>query len=199
VKDLHDEGKVQQEEGVEYQVSKFRNHPCDTASWYEAMAFCRWLTARFAGAGLISPGSEIRLPTEEQWEAAARGPEGLVYPWGNEYIPGYANIDEMKNIGGLYYTRQTTAVGMYPQGAAWCGALDMSGNVWEWTLTEYQSKDSTNIGSNASRVVRGGSWGSSQFDARAAYRSRYYPANRGGGLCGFRVVGVIGVRAPSLA
>ncbi len=185
---LHSYGLKQQQGGPGTQRFKFWNHPRENVSWYDAMAFCAWLSVKL--------GYNITLPTEPQWEVAARGPKGWVYPWGNEYIPGYANIDETANGSGPYALRQTTAVGMYPQGVSWCGALDMSGNVWEWTLTEYSSRSSTEVSNNKARVARGGSFldnlGLGDLDfARAAFRN-YSSPNVRLNLIGFRVA------APSL-
>jgi hypothetical protein len=111
------------------QAFKFWNHPRENVSWYEAVAFCRWLSTKL--------GYAITLPAEEQWEKAARGTDRRIYPWGSAYIPGYANIDETYDGTGPYYLRQTTAVGLYPQGVSPYGALDVGGNVWEWCLNEY--------------------------------------------------------------
>src|SRR4030095_432041 len=70
------------------------NHPAENVSWYDAVAFCRWLSAKL--------GYEVRLPTEQEWEKAARGVDGRAYPWGNQYVSGYANIDETPNASGPY-------------------------------------------------------------------------------------------------
>jgi hypothetical protein len=107
------------------------NHPRETVSWHEAMAFCVWLTERL---GLGAWGLLIRLPTEPEWERAARGTEGLVYPWGNDYRAGYANIDETWDGAGTHALGQTSPVGLYPQGALPEGVRDLSGNVWECSL-----------------------------------------------------------------
>jgi len=86
------------------------NHPRETVSWWEAMAFCAWLEDKLK--------REVRLPTEWQWERAARGREGRVYPWCDEYRAGYANIDETDQGAGPHYLRRTSAVGLYPDGAS---------------------------------------------------------------------------------
>lgn len=166
------------------QAFKYGNHPRENVSWWDAVAFCRWLSGKL--------GYEITLPTEQQWEKAARGTDGRAYPWGNEYIPGYANIDETDRYGlgqkvGEYFVGQTTAAWTYPQGASPYGVIDMSGNVWEWCLNEYYNPENTGLGGSESRVVRGGSWSNRMDHTRASYRSDWLPDSRGG-YYGFRVV-----------
>jgi len=176
---LHKEGRDQQRKGSGEQAFQFDNHPRERVSWYDAVAFCRWLTAKL--------GYEIRLPSEEEWEKAARGSYGREYPWGNGYREGFANIAERFANAGQYYVGKNTAVGMYPQGSSPCGALDMSGNVWEWTSTEYESRSDANEGSNARRALRGGSWNYDHYGARAVYRNDVKPVDRRN-VIGFRPV-----------
>jgi hypothetical protein len=173
--------KKYQKQEMREQYFKYWNHPRETVSWYQAVAYCRWLSAKL--------GYEVRLPTEQEWEKAARGTDGREYPWGNEYIPGYANINEtdQTNLTGYYYIRQTTDVGMYLQGASPYGVLDISGNIWEWSLNEYENPENIEISSNAPRVLRGGSWSNSGNYARCVSRYKYYPYSKYLNI-GFRIV-----------
>ena len=155
-------------EGLWFQVDKpgrqFNrrdNHPVENLCWLEAMAFCRWLSAKL--------GYEVRLPTEWEWQQAATGgnPKN-VYPWGPKWDGNRANTYESE-LG------RSTAVGLFPQGASPVGALDMSGNVWEWCLNEYDQPRNLDPAGVAGRVVRGGTWVYNQSSARAASRLDYAP------------------------
>jgi formylglycine-generating enzyme required for sulfatase activity len=150
----------------------------ETVSWYEAIAYTRWLSARL--------GLEITLPTELQWEKAARGEDGREYPWGEGYRVGHANVDE-GNIEGGHYLKQPTAVGLYPHGASPYGVLDLSGNVWEWCLNKYDNPEDIDLDGEDARVLRGGSWIDSPDGTRADFRHWYDPARRFN-LVGFRVL-----------
>ena len=148
------------------------NHPAAMVSWLDAVAFCRWLSVRL--------GYEVRLPTEAEWEKAARGTDGREYPWGRQYLPGYANVDETASPsdGGPHNLQRTTPVGIYPHAASPCAVLDMCGNVWEWTLTECDSRRSDDLASDRRRVLRGGSWRGGPQLARAACRHAALPSRR---------------------
>ncbi len=122
------------------------DYPVVGVSWYEAVAFCRWLSE-------VS-GEPVMLPTEQQWQRAAQGDDGLKYPWGNDWDGSRCN-----NSVKPYDSKQTTPVRKYEgKGDSPFGVVDMAGNVWEWCLTDYD--DGTNdINSHATRrVLRGGSW-----------------------------------------
>lgn len=108
-------------------------HPMVNASWDDAMAFAAWL-----GLG---------LPTEEEWEKAARGPNGLRYPWGSQWDPKLLRCSA-RGWGGA---GSTAPIGCYPAGASPYGVLDMAGNTWEWCDAWYDRFHRT-------RVMRGGSW-----------------------------------------
>ncbi len=161
----------------------YSNHPRERVSWYEAVAFCRWLSQLL--------GNEVRLPTEQEWEKAARGLKGFEYTWGDGYLPGYANIDETSGNVGPYYLQQTSAVGLYPQGQSPFGAWDMAGNVWEWCLNEYAQPQRQGMEGDAQRVLRGGSWWGLQGFSRCAVRLGDRPGGRYHGYSGFRVVVVL--------
>ena len=148
------------------------NHPRVMVNWYEAMAFCAWLSHHTE--------QTIRLPTEHEWERSARGKNGLVYPWGNDWQDDRANTYE----SGI---RKTSAVGIFPAGASPEGVCDLSGNVWEWCLNEYGNIRNIQPGGDETRSLRGGSWDSNQGLARADYRNYYHPDYRSFGY-GFRVV-----------
>ncbi len=144
------------------------NHPVVGVTWYEAYAYTCWLNEKLHEVGLDIPELtdewEIRLPMEAEWEKAARYPDGRKYPWGNEYIPGYANIDETYENAecGPHCLRRTTAVGIYPQGANPNGVLDLCGNVWEWCLSKWD------VVYTEHRGVRGASWYNSKLFAPVA-------------------------------
>jgi formylglycine-generating enzyme required for sulfatase activity len=182
---LHTQGQAQQTKGADDQAWKIANHPIEHVSWYDAMAFCRWLNEKRQRKILKLPSFlpahyEIRLPTEKEWEKASCGVDGREYPWGDGYQVGFANIDETDSDQqiGPHYINMTTAVGLYLQGASPCGALDMAGNVWEWCLTEYDTGDNKNISSAKPRVLRGGSWYLQADFARSTVRNRNAPDNR---------------------
>jgi formylglycine-generating enzyme required for sulfatase activity len=163
------------------QFNRFDNHPRDSVSWYQAVAFTRWLTAQYHVKGLLPKGGMIRLPTESEWEKAARGTDGRIYPWGNEYRTTYANIDETDDRYpvGAYFLNRTTAVGLYPQSASPYGLMDCAGNVWEWCLTQrrssYQDEEDNSIEGTNRRVVRGGAFRFNALNSRCACRiNRFY-------------------------
>ena len=130
------------------------NHPVVKVTWNDAVAYCEWLGKR--------------LPSEMEWEKAARGPEGNLFPWGNTFNPANANI---KATG----IRGTVAVGSFPAGASPYGVEDMAGNVWEWTADPYQAyPNSTYVDqfySDDFRVTRGGGWFDDEAQVRATNRS----------------------------
>jgi formylglycine-generating enzyme required for sulfatase activity len=163
------------------------NHPRETVSWFEAMAFCAWLSDRV--------GYAIQLPTEWQWQqAACSGQTAFNYPWGTDYQTGFANIDETMDGNGLHYLQRTTAVGLYPQGHSLQGIADLSGNVFEWCLNAYDEPANTQKDGAFARVVRGGSWLRFRGLARASSRNDGLPDGRFNHV-GFRVSCVFPITA----
>ena len=159
----------------------YPNYPREMVSWYEAMAFCRWLDAGLRHSGVIDPAWQISLPTEEQWEKAARGTHAREYPWG-KFRDGCANISE-----GTSPLGQTSPVGIYPQGSSPYGALDLAGNVWEWCLNQYRDPRDASSTSEGTRALRGGSWNLSRDYARCSFGDFTPPPGFRNNRFGFRV------------
>jgi formylglycine-generating enzyme required for sulfatase activity/energy-coupling factor transporter ATP-binding protein EcfA2 len=164
--------------------NRFGNHPTVDVSWHDATAYCEWLTERFKDRGW-----RVQLPTEAQWERAARGTKGRKYPWGAEKIdPNRANYYET----GI---NTTSPVGCFPGGISPCGAMDMIGNADEWCRDWYQddyyakspSRNPSGPSKGSNRVIRGGSWDSGAGYCRSASRDSNDPGGRDGNL-GFRLV-----------
>lgn len=165
-----DKDELDEEPGE--QLWKLDNHPAETISWYDAMAYCRWLSTKLS--------YEIRLPTEWEWQQAATGGDAEnEYPWGAEWDNDLANTVDNR-------LSRTTAVGMYPDGESSVGALDMSGNVEEWCVNPIEGPSDKDLSSTSGRVVRGGSWYADPLLARASCRYDFIPSDRVGFL-GFRV------------
>jgi serine/threonine-protein kinase len=143
------------------------DHPVVHVSWHDAVAFCEW-----AGC---------RLPTEQEWEKAARGTDGLEYPWGDEWEEGRGNTAQA-GIG------DTTPVGRYPQGASPYGLLDMAGNVWEWCDDWYE-------GSQRHKILKGGARNNPAQSARCANHRRQHPTSASSAI-GFRVAMDPGTSGP---
>ena len=132
------------------------DHPIVNVNWDDAQAYCAW-------AG-------VKLPTEQQWEKAARGTEGRKYPWGNEW-----DATKCANATNHYtsHTEGTAPVGSYPQGASPYGVLDMAGNVCQWCEDNYDTTTDR-------RVIRGGSWSWRNTDYfRASNRLNLLPKGTG--------------------
>jgi formylglycine-generating enzyme required for sulfatase activity len=148
-------------------------HPRVNITWYEAEAYAAWR------GGL--------LPTEAEWEYAARGPASFVYPWGNTFESLNANLIDNNSL---------TPVGSYPNGVSWVGVYDLAGNAMEWVqdwldVDYYKQKvrddpQGPTIGSV--KIEKGGWWGSNQFVGRSAYRHFEDPPTYGDQHIGFRIV-----------
>jgi formylglycine-generating enzyme required for sulfatase activity len=181
------------------------NHPVVMVSWYEAFAYCGWLTGKLRSSPWtpvslrtrLEDGWVITLPSEAEWEKAARGGDGRVYPWGDQYDPARANGAE----SGL---ETTATVGLFPPGLSPYGALDLSGNVLEWTRSLWgfdfetasfgypydvndQNREAPDAPGRVLRVLRGGSFFNHGKGLRCSYRFRGYPGGQVD-IVGFRTV-----------
>jgi formylglycine-generating enzyme required for sulfatase activity len=147
--------------------------PRENISWYEAVAFCEWLSHKL--------GFEVRLPTEFEWQQAATGgKKERIYPWGADWDANRCNSNESR-------LNRTTVVGLYPHGTWPEGPLDMAGNVWEWCQNKNeQPSDCTIDKSDDMRTFRGGSWDSRDSACSCTHRDGYRPGYRYG--YGFRVL-----------
>jgi formylglycine-generating enzyme required for sulfatase activity len=160
------------------------NHPVTFVSWPDALAYSRWLQKSLQGPhkSLVSNGWRVTLPTEAEWEKAARGTDGRRYPWGNEPRTGIAN----------FKGTATTPVGFFQCLDCAYGLADMSGNVWEWTSSPYQpypyttSDDRANLDADALWVIRGGGFSDDATSVRTSTRTGADPGARRP-FIGFRV------------
>jgi serine/threonine-protein kinase len=158
------------------------SHPVVNVSWHDAIAYCRWLGA--------AVGKSISLPSEAEWEKAARGAQDArAYPWGDVFDAARCNVEHQFG--------DTTPVGVFSGGASPYGCVDMAGNVWEWTRTprgkdfpysrDETARENIEAGEDVLRVVRGGSWFTDLNAARCAYCYWLRPERRSANI-GFRVV-----------
>ncbi|MBM3757164.1 MAG: formylglycine-generating enzyme family protein [Acidobacteria bacterium] len=156
------------------------NYPVIGVNWDAATAYCNWLSAK--------TGKKYRLPTEAEWEKAARGTDQRRFPWGNSVDLSYANI-----VGSQKYDTVKPA-GSYAKGASPYGAMDMGGSVLEWCSDWYargyysvsRKKNPKGPEKGAYRVLRGGSFFFEAIDARSAARSGAWPSYQAFRMAGFR-------------
>ena len=148
------------------------NEPVTGVTWQDAIDYCQWLSSKLKAT--------VRLPAEAEWELAARGPEGLKYPWGNEWDDRAAASE--KKHGFVH------AVKSYPAGRSACGAYDMAGNVWEWVADVRDSEGKTLPLDNVNnRVIKGGA--ANEDPALISGTSRnQIPKDYAGSFLGFRYV-----------
>lgn len=163
----------------DYDPAARADHPVVDVSWHDAVAYCRWLSEQ--------TGKPYSLPSEAEWEKAARGTDGRIYPWGDrEPTPNLCNFEGSS-------IKTTTPVGRYsPQGDSPYGCADMAGNVWEWTRSLYRAypydlRDGREaMGSDGDRVLRGGAFFNVVGNVRCAYRYHLSPVSFAV-IFGFRV------------
>ncbi len=171
------------------------NKPVVNVSWYDALAYCRWLTRRLGNLDLNEKAKRawnetdklVLLPTEAEWEKACRGVSAKnVFAWGDEYMPGKTNTRE-ENLG------EPIAVGLFPEGVSPYGIWDMGGNVREWTTTRYWNDDKVKFdfpyrpndgredlsrNDNVTRVIRGGAYHLDHSCSDCSFRIKNFPVDR---------------------
>lgn len=142
------------------------NQPVVGVDWSMCHRFCEWVSEHL--------DTDVRLPTEQEWEAAARGGDARRYPWGDEWQDDHAAIEEDE---AARIARSSLPVGCYPAGATPCGALDMAGNIWDWTASTWQSYPNAeeSFVDEGTGVLRGGAYNTDSTLVRCGARLRGYP------------------------
>jgi formylglycine-generating enzyme required for sulfatase activity len=203
------DGKFEERPGVNWRDPGFKqgdDHPVCVVTWNDAQAFCNWASGRLPPTLPPLPDGKwvVRLPTEAEWEYAARGPQNLVFPWGDIWgvranvadaslkATGYPmKWGEIKEDDGF----ATTAPGGSFKNASWVGAFDMAGNVWEWCQDHHTREsyvnaaevDPTGAPESPTRIMRGGCW-DSPLTGVTGFKRGYQAPNYPSGNIGFRVV-----------
>lgn len=164
--------------GPNRDLGDLEKHPVVSVNFHDARAYCQWLNMQASTD--LPEGYHFRLPSEAEWEKAARGPDGRLWPWGNRFEPAFCNSKE----GG---SDSVIAVGAYaPQSDSLYGVSDMCGNIWEWTTTLWgneryvrafvypyrlgDGRDNQQADDNFYRIIRGGSFKDNQHTLRSACR-----------------------------
>jgi len=165
-------------------LEKKKEHPVVNVTWDAVIEYCQWLNSLLNTK--LPSGVVLRLPTEAEWEKAARGTDGREFPWGNTFDKNKCNSSEGEK-------GETTSVGLYsPHGDSPYGCADMAGNVWEWTHSEdkaypYNAKDGREDEQKyAFRVIRSGNYHHEARRMRCAVRQNYHP-RYGYETLGFRI------------
>lgn len=183
-------GYIEEINGEYMPLPGYENLPVIEVSWYGANAYCEWIGGR--------------LPTEAEWEYAAKGPRNNIYPWGNEFDGSLVNYRDYsfdfdnhgKDTSFSDNNPLWTEVGSYPEGASWCGVLDLAGNVHEW-VNDWYAPDYYSLSPTSNpkgpeygtlKISKGGSWYDPRWHVRCSYRKVLSPSSARMHWIGFRCV-----------